>query len=117
MGLVYRTNTTADVNVTVPRSGTTHRAIVVFPGYIMPGGTLGRAFAPYVADDDAMVVVSYAERGVDVSQIYDKGNRWQDMGKALDDADKISLTNYEKETVLLPRSSSPPSPTASTTLR
>ena len=72
MGLVYRTNTSADVNITVPRSGTTHRAIVVFPGYVMPGGTLGRAFAPYVADGDAMVVVNYAERGVNVSQIYAK---------------------------------------------
>ena len=72
MGLAYRTNTSADVKINVPRSGTTHRAIVVFPGYVMPGGTLGRAFAPYVADDDAMVVVNYAERGVNVSQIYDK---------------------------------------------
>src|SRR5713226_5555258 len=72
MGLLYRTNTSADVRITVPRSGTTHRAIVVFPGYVMPGGTLGRAFAPYIADDDAMVVVNYAERGVNASQIYDK---------------------------------------------
>jgi hypothetical protein len=72
MGLAYRTNTGADVKIIVPRSGTTHRAIVVFPGYIMPGGTLGKAFAPYVGDDDAMVVVNYAERGVNVSQIYDK---------------------------------------------
>jgi hypothetical protein len=71
-GLAYRTNTSADVKIIVPRSGTTHRAIVVFPGYIMPGDTLGRAFAPYVADDDAMVVVNYAERGVDVPQICDK---------------------------------------------
>jgi hypothetical protein len=70
-GLAYRTNTSADVKIIVPRSGTTHRAIVVFPGYIMPGDTLGRAFAPYVADDDAMVVVNYAERGVDVPQICD----------------------------------------------
>src|ERR1035441_10145789 len=72
MGIVYRANTSADVNITVPRSGTTHRAIVVFPRYIMAGGTLGRAFAPYVADDDALVVVNYAERGVNVSQIYAK---------------------------------------------
>jgi len=72
LGLGYRTNTTADVKVVVPRSGITHRAIVIFPGYIMSGGTLGKAFAPYVADDDAMVIVNYAERGVDVSQIYDK---------------------------------------------
>jgi pimeloyl-ACP methyl ester carboxylesterase len=72
MGLAYRTNTTVDVEIIAPRSGTTHRAIVVFPGYVMPGGTLGKAFAPYVADDDAMVVVNYAERGVNISQIYDK---------------------------------------------
>lgn len=72
LGIVYRTNTSADVRIIVPRSGTTHRAIVVFPGYIMPGDTLGRAFAPYVADDDAIVVVNYAERGVNVPQIYGK---------------------------------------------
>ena len=72
LGLPYRTNTTADVKIIAPRSGATHRAIVVFPGYVMPGGTLGKAFAPYVAPDDAMVVVNYAERGVNVSQIYDK---------------------------------------------
>ena len=72
VGLAYRTNTDADVRIIVPRSGTVQRAIVVFPGYIMPGGTLGSAFAPYVADDDAMVVVNYAERGVNVPQIFDK---------------------------------------------
>jgi pimeloyl-ACP methyl ester carboxylesterase len=72
IGLAYRTNTTADVEISAPRSGTTRRAIVVFPGYAMPGSTLAKAFAPYVADDDAMVVVNYAERGVDVSQINDK---------------------------------------------
>ncbi len=38
----------------------------------MPGATLGKAFAPYVADDDAMIVVNYAERSVDVPQIYQK---------------------------------------------
>src|ERR1039458_9651652 len=71
MGLAYRTNTSAHVTIIASRSGTTHRAIVVFPGYVMPGGPLGRAFAPYIADDDAMVVVNYAERGVNVPQIYD----------------------------------------------
>ncbi len=71
-GLTYRTNTTADVEILAPRSGTTHRAIVIFPGYVMPGGTLGKAFAPYLAEDDAMVIVNYAERGVNVSQIYDE---------------------------------------------
>jgi len=72
MGLAYRTNTSADVKIIFPRSGTVHRVIVVFPGYIMPGDILGKAFAPYVADDDALVVVNYAERGVNVSQIFEK---------------------------------------------
>ncbi len=70
-GLGYRTNTNAHVTIIAPRSGTTHRAIVVFPGYVMPGDTLGRAFAPFIDDDDAIVVVTYAERGVNVAQICD----------------------------------------------
>ena len=72
IGLAYRTNTSAAVRINLPRSGFTHRAIVVLPGYMMPGGALGEAFAPYVTDDDALVVVSYAQRGVNVSEIYDK---------------------------------------------
>jgi pimeloyl-ACP methyl ester carboxylesterase len=72
LGLAYRTNTNAYVNIIVPRSGTTRRAVVVFPGYLMPGDALGRAFAPYVEDDDALLVVNYAERGVNPSLIYDK---------------------------------------------
>lgn len=70
-GLAYRTKKTASVSTIGPRSGTTRRAIVVFPGYVMPGGPLSRAFAPYVADDDALVVLNYAERGVNVHQIYE----------------------------------------------
>ncbi|GEM_PF-2136637 len=70
LGLAYRTNTMASVTTILPRSGTTRRAIVVFPGYVMPGGPLSRAFAPYVADDDALVVLNYAERGVNEQQIY-----------------------------------------------
>jgi alpha-beta hydrolase superfamily lysophospholipase len=38
----------------------------------MPADALGRAFAPYVADNDALVVVNYAERGVNVSQIFEE---------------------------------------------
>jgi hypothetical protein len=71
-GLAYRTDTNAEVDMVGPRSGTVHTAIVVFPGYIMPGTTLGRAFAPYIGDDDAMIVVDYAERGVNVQQINDQ---------------------------------------------
>lgn len=72
MGLGYRTKTDADIQIIVARSGTPRRVIVIFPGYVMPGRTLGRAFAPYVAADDAIVVVNYAERGVNVAQIFDK---------------------------------------------
>lgn len=72
LGLAYRTDTNANVSIIPPRSGTTHRAIVVFPGYVMPGAILGRAFAQHVANEDALVVVDYAERGVDVQQIYGK---------------------------------------------
>jgi pimeloyl-ACP methyl ester carboxylesterase len=72
LGLAYRTDTTAHVSVIMARSGKTHRAIVVFPGYLMPGATVGRAFAQYVGVEDALVVVDYAERGVNPAQIYDE---------------------------------------------
>jgi hypothetical protein len=72
MGLAYRRNTSADVKVIGPRLGRASRAIVVFPGYIMSGAILGKAFEPYVADDDTLVVINYAERGVNVSEINDK---------------------------------------------
>jgi hypothetical protein len=72
MGLAYRTNTNASVKVVAARSGMTHRAIVLFPGYVMPGDTLAKAFAPYVANDDALVVVNYAERGINEPDISDK---------------------------------------------
>jgi pimeloyl-ACP methyl ester carboxylesterase len=71
MGLVYRTGRNVEVLTYPPRSGKTRRTIVIFPGYIMSGHILGDAFAPYIRDDDAMVVVNYAQRGVDLSQIYD----------------------------------------------
>jgi hypothetical protein len=72
VGLAYRTGTNVEVQTYPSRSGTTRRSIVIFPGYIMSGHILGDAFAPYVRDDDAMVVVNYAERGIDLSQIYEK---------------------------------------------
>jgi alpha-beta hydrolase superfamily lysophospholipase len=71
LGLAYHTNTNAQFTIIAPRSGMTRRAVVIFPGYIMAGDTLSKAFAPYLADDDAMIGVTYAERGVDVPQISD----------------------------------------------
>lgn len=69
MGLVYRTDANANVQVIFPRSDTVLRAIVVFPGHGALGSALGRAFAPYVAEGDAIVVVNYAERGVNEQHI------------------------------------------------
>jgi hypothetical protein len=68
-GTVYRTSTAASVHVTPARTGTTARALVAFPGFAMPGDLLSEAFAPYLPADDAMIVVGYAERGVDVVAI------------------------------------------------
>jgi alpha-beta hydrolase superfamily lysophospholipase len=68
-GIGYRTSTDAHLTIIAARSGSARRAIVVFPGYVMPGLTLAQAFAPFVADNDVLLVVDYAERGVDVPQI------------------------------------------------
>jgi pimeloyl-ACP methyl ester carboxylesterase len=38
----------------------------------MPGDTLARAFAPFVTDNDALVAIDYAERGVNAAQISDQ---------------------------------------------
>jgi hypothetical protein len=69
-GVFYRTSTAAVLHVTSPAKGPVERALVVFPGYAMPGDDLSRAFAPFLPAVDAMIVVEYAERGVDVPAIY-----------------------------------------------
>jgi hypothetical protein len=69
-GAVYRTSTAASVQVTAARSGAAEQAVVVFPGYIMSGEQLSRAFAPFLPAGDAMVVADYAERGVDMDGLY-----------------------------------------------
>jgi hypothetical protein len=68
-GLFYRTDDQSKVLTVGSRSSRNELAIVVFPGYIMPGDTLSRAFGPYLPADDALIVVQYAERGVDAQQI------------------------------------------------
>jgi hypothetical protein len=88
LGIAYRTDTNAHVVIIGPRSGATRRAIVVFPGYVMPGGPLSRAFAPYVGDHDALVVLNYAERGVNVSQIFET------VMTALDNLQPVELCVY-----------------------
>ena len=69
-GTVYRTGTAATVHVTASRAGAARQAVVVFPGYIMSGAQLSRAFAPFLGPGDAMVVADYAERAVDVDGLY-----------------------------------------------
>jgi hypothetical protein len=71
-GFVYRTSTAGSVVVTAPASGPARQAIVVFPGYVMSGGALSAAFSPHLGATDAMVVVDYAERGVDMDDLYSK---------------------------------------------
>jgi hypothetical protein len=70
LGLFYSTNTSGRVIVTPSHSRTTKQAIVVFPGYVMSGQVLTKAFEPYLSHDDAMVTVQYAQRGVDVNALY-----------------------------------------------
>lgn len=69
-GLVYRTGTEAHVTVINSRSGAAKRAVVILPGYLMAGRLVGQAFAPYIGPDDALVSVDYAQRGVNVADIY-----------------------------------------------
>lgn len=72
LGFFYRTGVEAKIEIIGPRVGVAQRAIVIFPGYVMPGTIVGKAFAPYIQEDDALVVVTYAERGIDPDGIYDK---------------------------------------------
>jgi len=69
-GRWHRSGTVARLHVTPARSGTPGQVLVAFPGYTMSGELLGAAFAPHLSEHDAMVVVEYAQRGVDVDAIY-----------------------------------------------
>jgi hypothetical protein len=70
VGLTYRASTAVQIYVTRSNVAPINETLVVFPGYTMPGNLLSRAFAPYLAPHEAMVVVGYAERGLDVDAIY-----------------------------------------------
>jgi hypothetical protein len=69
-GLAYHTSTDASIIVTWPRTGTVDEALVVFPGYASIGKAVSDAFRPSLNDNQAMVVVGYAQRGVDDQAIY-----------------------------------------------
>ncbi|SDT35189.1 hypothetical protein [Actinoplanes derwentensis] len=68
----YLTGDTAGLVTVGARSATTREALVVFPGYGMPGDLLSEAFAPYLPEDEALIVVRYAERGIDMDDIYQR---------------------------------------------
>lgn len=70
VGRWHRPGRLAKLHVTPARSGSPEQVIVAFPGYTMAGDLLSAAFARHLGKHDAMVVVQYAERGVDVEQIY-----------------------------------------------
>lgn len=68
----YRTGTDAQIEIIRARQGRTERAIVILPGYAMDGTVVGKAFAPFVMNGDALVSINYAQRGVNVENIYRK---------------------------------------------
>lgn len=70
LGLGYHPSTTVRVVVTPAASGSVDEALVVFPGYASDGTVISRAFAPHLNENQAMIVVDYAQRGVDDAAIY-----------------------------------------------
>ncbi len=69
-GLVYRTSTAASAVVTQARSGRADELLVVFGGYASDCLSISRAFEPELDDRNAMVVLCYAERGVDDDDVF-----------------------------------------------
>jgi hypothetical protein len=68
-GAFHRTDRKAQLISFPPRSGDLSTLIVVFPGYLMPAAEVGRAFAPHLDADTGLLLVQYAERGVDPTSI------------------------------------------------
>jgi hypothetical protein len=68
-GFGYRTGTQSSLIVTA-RAPAPARAIVAFPGYAMPGRALSDAFTAALPNEFALIVVQYAQRGIDSDQIY-----------------------------------------------
>jgi hypothetical protein len=69
-GLAYHTSTDASIIVTLPRTGIVDEALVVFPGYASVGQAVSDAFRPFLNDNQAMIVIGYAQRGIDDQAIY-----------------------------------------------
>ncbi|WP_147339572.1 alpha/beta hydrolase family protein [Actinomadura spongiicola] len=69
-GLAHRTGTDVGVVRVDARSRATETLIVVFPGFIMPAAEVAQAFAPHLRANVGLLVVQYADRGVDPSRIH-----------------------------------------------
>jgi pimeloyl-ACP methyl ester carboxylesterase len=69
LGFVWYVSKKSDVSCILARSRATRRAIIVFPGYTMLGNMVGRAFTPYVNDDDTIITVDYGEQLIDPQEI------------------------------------------------
>lgn len=65
----YRTDNTASLVSVPPRSGRLSTLMVIFPGYLMPAADVGRAFAPHLDAATGLLIIQYAERGVDPEAI------------------------------------------------
>ncbi|WP_239340685.1 hypothetical protein [Frankia sp. CiP3] len=68
-GAFYRTGREASLVSVPPQSGRLSTLIIVFPGYLMPAAEVGRAFAPHLDPSTGLLLVQYAERGVDPKAI------------------------------------------------
>ncbi|HZM84261.1 MAG TPA: hypothetical protein VFC19_51740 [Candidatus Limnocylindrales bacterium] len=67
-GVWYRTNTSAQLHITAG-CARVDQLVVIFPGFAMPGEMVSMAFAPLLGSVEAMAVVQYAERGIDMDDI------------------------------------------------
>jgi hypothetical protein len=74
-GFFYDNSTGAHVMVIRADQGPVRRAIVILPGYLMPGSVVAEAFKPYLFTGNALVAVNYAERGIDLHNIYSEVKR------------------------------------------
>lgn len=87
-GFLYNTSTEAHITIVRTGQGAVKRAIVILPGYLMSGSIVAEAFRPYLLPGNALVAVDYAERGVDLSDIYSK------LQVALDSLQPDEVTFY-----------------------
>lgn len=69
VGVFYRTGREAVLVWMPPLSGALSTLVVVFPGYLMPAAEVGQAFAPHLDAGTGLLLVQYAERGVDPGAI------------------------------------------------